>query len=280
VSATDGVVSRYLDHLRVRNLQPTTIYNRRQALHRLGKWAGGPILYLTEADLLRWQEQRMREIQPEPVRTEMSHARQFFRWCQREGFRDDDPTLRWELPRVARRIPRPMRDKLLAQALADADPHTAAMLGLAAFGGLRAIEIARLGWPEVGVGDRSPQIRINHGKGGHARIVPMSTVLEQLLAALPARRGPVIPRLDGRPGQCEAHRISSRVNTYLHDMGIHETLHQCRHRFATMAYQSCQDIRAVQELLGHASPTTTAVYAMASSAVSRDAVEAAGALAA
>lgn len=280
MAVTDGVVSRYLDHLRVRNLQPTTIYNRQQALRRLAKWAGGPILYLTEDDLLRWQIQRMREIQPEPVRTEMSHARQFYRWCQRERLREDDPTIRLELPRVARRVPRPMRDRQLAQALAAADPHTAAILALAAFAGLRAIEVARLSWSEVGVGDMSPQIRINHGKGGHARVVPMSKALEAILAALPSRRGPVIPRLDGLPGQCEAHRISSRANTYLHDMGIVETLHQCRHRFATTAYQSCQDIRAVQDLLGHASPTTTAIYAASASAVSRAAVEAAGTLAA
>jgi integrase/recombinase XerC len=280
MAATDGVVGRYLDHLKVRNLQPTTIYNRRQALHRLGLWAGSPILYLTEADLMRWQAQRMQEIQPEPVRTEMSHARQFYRWAQRESFRDDDPTLRLELPRVARRLPRPMRDRHLAEALAGADDPTAAVIGLAAFAGLRAIEIARLDWAEVGLGDRSPQIRINHGKGGHARAVPLSSVLESLLGQLPARRGPVIPRLDGRPGQCAAHRISSRANNYLHGMGITDTLHQCRHRFATTAYQSCQDIRAVQDLLGHASPTTTAIYAASASVVSRSAVEAAGLLAA
>lgn len=280
MSDREGVVNRYLDHLRLRNLRHWTIYNRQQALHRLAKWAGGPILYLTEQDLQRWQQQRSREIQPEPLRTETSHVRQFYRWAQREGFRPDDPSLRLVMPRVSRRLPRPMRDAYLAEAMAAADPATQAILALASFAGLRACEIAGLDWSEVGLGDRSPQIRIVEGKGGYGRTVPMSTVLETTLRQLPNRRGPVIARLDGLPGPCKPHRISGRANGFLHKLGITETLHQCRHRFATSAYQACQDIRAVQDLLGHASPTTTAIYAASASAVSVAAVEAAGTLAA
>lgn len=280
MSTPEGIVTRYLDHLRVRNLRPWTIYNRRQALHRLSLWAGGPVLYLTEQDLQAWQAQRSKEIQPEPVRTELSNVRQFYRWAQREGFRTDEPTLRLEMPRASRRLPRPIRDAKLIEAMAAADIYTQAILALAAFAGFRACEIAQLDWSEVGIGDRSPQIRIVEGKGGHGRTVPISTALDSTLRQLPHRRGPVVPRLDGLPGPAKPHRISSRANIFLHEMGIEETLHQCRHRFATVAYQACQDIRAVQDLLGHASPTTTAIYAASSSAVAVAAVEAAGTLAA
>lgn len=274
----EGVVGRYLDHLRVRNLRPLTIYNRQRALARLRAWAGGPILYLTESDLERWQTQRASEIQPEPRRTELSHARQFYRWAQRESFRTDDPTLRIDLPRVARRMPRPIADKKLAVAIEQADVVIAAILSLAAFAGLRACEIARLDWSEVGVGDRSPMLRVVEGKGGHSRMLPVSRALLAALLQLPARRGPVITRLDGRPGPNQPHRISMRTNTYLHRVGVPETLHQCRHRFASSTYQACRDIRAVQELMGHASPTTTAIYAAVASGVARAAVEAAGTL--
>ncbi|WP_375490206.1 tyrosine-type recombinase/integrase [uncultured Jatrophihabitans sp.] len=273
---TEGVVSKYLDTLNMRGLRRWTVYNRRCALTRLARWSGGPILYLTESDLVRWQKQRAAEIQPEPMRTEMSHHRQFYRWATREGYRRDDPTLRIELPRVARRVPRPIGDTRLAAAMAAADPSTAAILALAAFAGLRACEIAGLDWSEVGIVDRHPLLRVVEGKGGHGRVVPVSVALTTALAALPHRRGPVIQRLDGRAGPCAAHRISSRANEYLHQMGVTETLHQCRHRFATSAYQACQDIRAVQDMLGHASPTTTAIYAASASAVARSAVEAAG----
>lgn len=272
----EGVVSRYLEHLKVRNLRPATIYNRRCALARLRRWAHGPILYLEERQLRDWQAQRAAEIQPEPLRTEMSHVRQFYRWACRERYRDDDPTMRLELPRVARRLPRPIKDQALAAAMAAADLAMSAILALAAFAGLRACEIAQLDWSEVGLDERSPHVRIVDGKGGHGRIVPISTALSAALAALPARRGPVIPRLDGLAGQNKPHRISGRANDYLHSLGIVETLHQLRHRFASSTYQACRDIRAVQELLGHASPTTTAIYAAVASGVARAAVEAAG----
>lgn len=274
--AQELAVSRYLETLTLRRLRYWTIYNRQRALARLAKWAGGPILDLTEADLLRWQRQRLDEIQPEPLRTEMSHQRQFFRWCVREELIARDPTLRIDLPRVGRRVPRPIRDKLLIDAMAEADIWMCAILALAAFAGLRACEIAPLDWSEVNIDDTNPILYVTEGKGGHGRKVPVSSALANVLSQLPHRRGPVIRRLDGKPGRNKSHRISSRANDYLHAMGIVETLHQCRHRFATSTYQHCQDIRAVQEMLGHASPATTAIYAASASAVARSAVEAAG----
>lgn len=276
----EGVVSRWLEHMQLRNLRHWTIYNRQQTLRRLHRWAGGPVLYLSEADLNRWHKDRARQIQPEPLRTEISHLRQFYRWCQRENFRPDDPTLRIEMPRVHRRLPRPIRDAKLAEAMLAADPENAAILALAAFAGLRAHEIAQLDWSEVGERDSSPHIRVIDGKGGRGRRVPLSTALIAVLGELKTHRGPVIPRRDGQAGPNTASRISQRANKHLHKLGIDETLHQCRHRFASTTYQACRDIRAVQDLLGHASPTTTSIYAEASSAVAISAVEAAGQLAA
>jgi integrase/recombinase XerC len=274
------VVSTYLQHLRVRNLRPVTVYNRQRALARLTAWLPCPLTEATEQQLKLWQALRFTQIQPEPVRTELSHLRQFYRWCLREEIITKDPTLRLDMPHVVRRLPRPIADRSLAEALTHAIPETAAILALAGFAGLRACEIARLDWAEIGIGDKSPHIRIIDGKGGHGRIVPISTTLAATLAVLPHRRGPVIRRLDGQAGQCPPHRISSRANDYLHELGIPETLHQLRHRFASTAYQACQDIRAVQDLLGHASPTTTAIYAASASAVAIAAVESAGGLAA
>jgi site-specific recombinase XerD len=195
--APEGVIVRHLEYLRTRNMRATTIYNRQRALARLAAWAAGPILYLPEEELKRWQHDRARQIQPEPLRTEMSHVRNFFRWAVRERYIDTDPTLRLELPRVARRLPRPIADAELAAAMAAADPEMTAILALAAFAGLRAIEIAKLDWAEVGIGQRRPHLRIVDGKGGHARLVPISSALIAVLAVLPHRRGPVIRRMDG-----------------------------------------------------------------------------------
>ena len=273
----EPAVQRHLEHLRIRNLRNWTIYNRERALARLSAWNdSGPILKLTEDDLRRWQMERSAQLQPEPRRTELSHARQFYQWAHGERLIKADPSVRIPLPKVARGLPRPIRDSDLLTAIEAADPLTKAILGLGAFAGLRAHEIAGLNWAEVGLGDRSPHIRVLDGKGGHGRLVPLSATLTGILEALPYRRGPVIRRLDGRPGPNRAHRVSQRANDYLHELGITDSLHQCRHRFASTAYQSCRDIRAVQELLGHASPTTTSRYAAVASGVAIDAVEAAG----
>lgn len=277
---TEGIVARHLDHLHVRNMRPTTIYGRSRALARLTAWAGGPVLYLTEATVAQWQADCSRRLAPGSLRAETSHVREFYRWCVRDGYRTDDPTLRLDMPRVQRRLPRPIADIDLARGMNSAVPELAAILGLAAFAGMRACEIARLDWSEVGIGQHTPQVRIVEGKGGHGRLVPLSPALIMLLVALPHRRGPVIRRGDGKAGPCAPHRISSMANDFLHSVGIADTLHQHRHRFATATYRACTDIRAVQDLLGHASPTTTAIYAAVSPGVAVQAVLAAGFLAA
>lgn len=275
----EGILIKYRDHMGVQNLRPWTVYGRMRTLTRLGEWANSPVLYLTEVELKAWQTARSKMIQPESLRTETSHLRNFYGWAREEKYRVDDPAIRLIMPRVVRRLPRPIADALLAQAMELAPDDMAAILALAALAGLRACEIAVLDWAEVESFDQSqPHLEAN-GKGGKGRRVPISTALVSVLTKLAYHKGPVIPRLDGLPGANTSSNISKRANIYLHEMGIAETLHQCRHRFATATYRQCKDIRAVQELLGHASPTTTAIYAASSSAVAIDAVERAGNLA-
>lgn len=260
-------------------MAPNTIYSRHRTLVRLRSWAGGEILYLTEQQLMAWQADRSKVIKPQSLRGEQSHVREFYRWCVRERFRDDDPTVRLDMPRVARGMPRPMADDIYATALDAAPPDVRIILALAGFAGLRAIEIARLDWSEISLGQRNPVIRIVEGKGGHGRVVPVSSALRSILLEVADRRGPVITYRSGWRGHVTAHRVSSMTNDYLHGGGIDETLHQLRHRFATSAYRACRDIRVVQQLLGHASPVTTAVYAAAAGVEGLRAVEAAGELA-
>lgn len=59
---------------------------------------------------------------------------------------------------------------------------------------------------------------------------------------------------------------------YLAGLGISATMHQLRHRFGTMAYEACQDIRVVGELMGHSSPSVTAGYVAYSKAEAKRAV--------
>jgi len=274
----EGVVLRYLQHMRTRHLRPVTIYCRQRTLARLSSWAGGPILYLTEGQLGRWQTETAGRGGPGYMRAEMSGLRGFYGFCVRERYLEVNPIERLDMPRMPRRLPRPMSDAKVAAALAGADDGMRVVLGLAAFAGLRACEVARLDWLEVGLQDGN--LRVDEGKGGHGRMVPLSPVLAGLLTALPHRRGPVVRRLDGGSGPNQPYVISHRANDYLHGLGIPDSLHTLRHRFATVTYAHCRDLRAVQDLLGHASPVTTSTYALSSPSVAVQAVRDAGVLAA
>jgi integrase/recombinase XerC len=243
------------------------------------RWANGPILYLTEEQLAAWQQDRSRLVSSQTLRVETSHAREFYKWAVKDRLIDNDPTRLLVTPSARRGRPHPIQDVDLARAIAEADPMMAATLGLAAFSGFRACEIAQLDWSDVHLTDEPAWARIQEGKGGHTRDVHVPSALVEILRALPDRSGPVIRPMRGRRRYCTPARISQRANTYLHeDVGVVETLHHLRHRFATRMYAECRDIRAVQEELGHRSPTTTAIYVAASSTTAARAVEAAGQL--
>ena len=134
-----------------------------------------------------------------------------------------------------------------------------AILALSAFAGLRAGEIAALDWSDVNLSRKT--ILVRKGKGTKYRVVGASAPAREALEALPHRTGVVIPRRDRQLGPNDPHQISKRATALLGGRAAGFTLHQLRHRFATVAYRGTHDLRAVQEALGHESPKTTALYA-------------------
>ena len=159
-------------------------------------------------------------------------------------------------PKLARQYPRPVRDEDMAEAIRQAGPSMKAWLTLAAYGGLRCVEIAGLCREDIMEGD---DLMLLRGKGGKERIVPLHPLVWRRLrsAGLP-RVGPVFVRPCGSP--YTAAQVSRTIALWLDELGIDATAHQFRHWFGSRAYQQSGDLRVVQELLGHSSPTTTAVY--------------------
>lgn len=260
----DAVVRAFLDDARMRGLSQKTIYNCQLTLRRVGDWAATsgrpPVLYLTTGDLLDWARSQ-RQILPQTLNGYLVQIRMFYAWAVTRQILDADPAERIELPKLPRRLPDPMPDDVFSRMLTVAEPDMRVILGLAGFMGLRACEIAWLPWSAVRFADM--RVRVI-GKGNKERVMPLKPIVAELLAGMPTRSGPVVPRRDGGRGHNEPHTISHRANAFLHDQDCPWTLHKLRHRAGTLAMAATGDALAVAEFLGHEGLSNVQVYAKVS----------------
>ena len=271
---SDIVVTTHLNFLELRGYTPDTVYCRRRALARLAAALGKPLLDATEQDLAAWR--RGLSVGPDTIVHYVSHAREFYRWAIRVGLIEHSPAENLPVPRLGRRLPRPIGESQLLAAVTAAPERIRPWLVLAGWAGLRAKEIAYLRRENVQETRIPALLLIVHDatKGHRERTVPLgSYVLAELQAYGLPRTGYVFRRHDGGPGPNRPWTVSHLSNAYLHEQGIPATLHQLRHRFGTITYQARRDLRMVQELLGHSSPATTAGYAAYDNADAADVVE-------
>lgn len=175
----------------------------------------------------------------------------FFRWTTRAGIIADNPAAALAAVNRPRGVPTPIPDALVIDTLRAAPEDIQLAIEIMAYCGLRRAEVARLRASDVQPVGQGWILRVA-GKGGHTRNLPCPSGL--------ARR---ISRRSGYlfPGAIEGHIspawLGKRVNAAL---PAGWTCHKLRHRFATVAYGAERDLRAVQELLGHASVATTQIY--------------------
>jgi integrase/recombinase XerC len=258
------VLVRHTEWMRQRGHSENTIYCRGRFLARLGAaLAPVPVLEADAAMLAGWRAGL--RISSEAIASYVCAARTFYSWSVAAGLRDDNPAALLPVPRVGRRLPRPIPETSLMAAVEAAPPRIRPWLVLAGWCGLRCCEIAYLQRSCILDEVTPPVLIVAAGATkGHApeRVIPMSAfVLAELAAAdLPAS-GWAFPRRDGRKGPNRPFLISHLANKHLHEMGFSETLHQLRHRCLSELYKSTLDLRLVQDIAGHASPTTTSGYA-------------------
>lgn len=226
-------------------------------------------------DLITWLATKT--WQAETRRSYLSSLRAFYRWCQATGRRADNPAALLPSVKPPRGVPRPTPDLIYWSALEAADDRTRLMVRLAAVCGLRRGEIA-VARREHMVPDLVGWSLYVTGKGGHARTVPVPDDLAHEISRMPA--GWLFPSTSTRGGRAGAHltpaHVGKLVSSVLPDGW---TCHTLRHRCATVAYAAERDLRAVQELLGHAKPETTARYTKVPMDAVRRAVAAAAAAA-
>lgn len=183
----------------------------------------------------------------------ISHLHMFYVWAIRRRLVVEDPTVRIDRPRLPRRLPRPARRADVDAAIDEADEVMTAMLSMMVDAGMRCCEVAVLDWDDVDLVELA--IRVT-GKGGHERVVGVPDRLARSLAALNDVEGRVIGRT------VTACRVSQLVNSHLRKRGVRSTAHQLRHLYATRLLSvTGGNLLAVQQALGHASVTSTQIYA-------------------
>ena len=254
-----------------RGLMPSTITKRQQELNRLERFLGAVTLCeATQDDLERFlDERRLGDIATNGM---LACLMTFYGYAIRQGAVDRNPAADIVRPRLRRRVPRPIDREDLAYAIEQADTVVLQLwLCLAALQGLRCCEIAGLRREDVMDRRADPLLVVVKGKGGHQRIMGMHPEVLELFRRL----GPDVPaqgplwvgwwtqdsRLRKSSKPVAASYVSHRIGDHFRRLSINASAHQLRHFFATEIYAATHDLRVVQELLGHANPSTTAGYA-------------------
>lgn len=239
---------------------PCTVGLDRTVARSVARLVDVDVADLTE-DLAEVWWQALRHRAPATRATYLRSLRRYYVWRSARGG-GEDPTRLLAAPRVPPGLPRPVpaRDVMLALAMTDGD--TRVQLALAAYAGLRVSEIAALRPQDVQEAPDGRPWLLVHGKGSRWRSVPLTPVLEQLLASYgwPSTNGP---------------NLTVRLRLAMHRLGLPYSAHQLRHAFATEVLAASSNLVTVQRLLGHASVRTTQVYADVSSAQLHEAVAAA-----
>lgn len=200
-------------------------------------------------------------------RSMLVSIRQFFKWARVTGRRADDPTD--GVPRVSPVIgrPRPCPEAAVHEAIRQASTRVRLMIALGATAGLRRAEISRVRGDDVHPAIGGP-VLVVRGKGDKIREVPITDELAAMIATEAPDGGWCFPS-DRRAGALTPAHVGKLVARTLPGAW---TTHTLRHRFASAAYAADRDIRAVQELLGHASVATTQIYTAIPAEAARRAV--------
>ncbi|QNE17863.1 site-specific tyrosine recombinase XerD [Kribbella qitaiheensis] len=290
-SEVGRAVSSYLDHLTVeRGLAANTLASYRRDLRRYDGYLGstgidslGRVTETVIGDFLM----RLREGDADhPPLTASSAGRTvvavrgFHKFCLREGLTAVDPAAAVKPPTPPQRLPKALSvDEisriLTAAAGAEAEPavlatRDAALLEFLYGTGARISEAVGLDVDEVDLETGTVLLR---GKGSKERVVPVGSYARVALSAYQVRgrpdlvgrgRGSHALFLNARGGRLSRQSAWTVLRRAAERAGIAKEIspHTLRHSFATHLLDGGADVRVVQELLGHASVTTTQVYTL------------------
>ena len=204
------------------------------------------------------------------LQRELSAIRSFYNYLLKHNLATLNPAQYVKAPKAVRKLPKTLDvDQIsgLLEAGTDSvlEVQDLAMFELFYSSGLRLSELVELNLPDVDLKDKS--LRVQSGKGGKARILPIGS---KAVAAIenwfkhrqPNNEKELAVFLSKKGGRISRRAVQLRLEQWCIKKGIsqHVHPHMFRHSFASHLLQSSQDLRAVQELLGHSNIATTQIY--------------------
>lgn len=274
------LLTSYLDYLRhERGYSPQTIATYQRQLTATAVFFNDSLNgwhTLTERHLQQHLAAcRRQELSARTLALRVAALRSLFRYMQQQKMRGDNPALYLSVPKPDRNLPKNLDVDELNHFLSfdSTDDVLAcrdkAMLELFYSSGLRLDELVN-----ADIGDIDWQQRLIRvtGKGSKQRILPVGSVaieaLQQWLKQRPALADKLPDEeqnalfISNKLRRISARQIRQRVGLWAQKQGLNQHVHphMLRHSFASHLLESSGDLRAVQELLGHANLSTTQVY--------------------
>jgi len=271
---TSTLIEDYLTFLEVeKNYSPKTIreysYDLIMFERNLEKNTHNRMLEnVTTTDLRRFflHLKRNKAYSPRSLHRKICSLKSFFKFLNKEGYIRSNPAEHIESPKIPKSLPKTISVeevfKLLSTPISLRDK---VILYLLYGTGMRVSELSGLNLDHLDI--KSRVIHVVNGKGNKDRIVPLPDLIIPILEVYIATRkndenDPAL--ILNRSG----HRLTTRsiqriVKKYKEEAGLQNkklTPHMLRHAFATHLLSNAVDIRVIQELLGHASLSTTQLY--------------------
>ncbi|MEO6155030.1 MAG: tyrosine recombinase XerC [Thermomonas sp.] len=267
-------VDEYLSHLAVeRRSSPHTLDAYRRDLLALGQWSNGQsreLLQLNADDLrLFVASEHRRGLSAKSLQRRLSACRSFYAWLLKQGRIEANPAASVRAPKAVRKLPQVLDvDEAVQLVELPTDGplgmRDRALLELFYSSGLRLAEVCALRWVDL---DFAQGLVTVLGKGSKQRVVPVGSHALKALAEwrIALHRNVtdqqfVFPGRNDKPISSRA--IQLRLRQLAQRQGVFKRVHPhlLRHSFASHMLESSGDLRAVQELLGHADIATTQIY--------------------
>lgn len=268
----------FIAYLRdVRQLSPHTLSNYQRDLTTLQDFSKAQNKHrasdLIEADIRAWVSQlHRRGLAGSSIQRSLSAARSFFNYLSRENGHPRNPAASVQAPRRPRKLPKTMDADQVNKYLEFADHNPTALRDSAIAelfysSGLRLAELSEINTDDV---DRQSQLLTVTGKGNKTRTVPVGSVALEAIDKWLEVRPKYSADSDAdsalftsnRGNRISVRNIQARLKVQGRKAGMHQDVHphMLRHSFASHMLESSGDLRAVQELLGHANISTTQIY--------------------